>query len=85
MELARTRSVAVEVCPISNQMLRLLDDTRDHPAVAMMNSGVPVTLANDDPLQFGMYLCIYVLGKFMNFPDVTSLCGTLPWEFHNKN
>jgi adenosine deaminase CECR1 len=49
MELARERGVAVEVCPISNQVLGYVPDLRSHPAVAYINAGIPVVLAPDDP------------------------------------
>ena len=49
MELARARGVAVEVCPISNQLLGYVGDLRAHPAVAYINAGIPVVLSPDDP------------------------------------
>lgn len=51
-ELKR-RGVAVEVCPISNQALRYVDDLRIHPASGYLNRGVPCVLASDDPGIFG--------------------------------
>jgi adenosine deaminase CECR1 len=49
MELVRERGVAVEACPISNQLLGYVSDLRSHPAVAYINAGIPVVLAPDDP------------------------------------
>jgi len=49
MEMARQRGVAIEVCPISNQVLGYVPDLRSHPAVAYMNAGIPVVLSPDDP------------------------------------
>jgi adenosine deaminase CECR1 len=49
MEMARERGIAVEVCPISNQILGYVGDLRAHPAVAYINAGIPVVLAPDDP------------------------------------
>ncbi|HSD28904.1 MAG TPA: hypothetical protein VLL75_16510 [Vicinamibacteria bacterium] len=49
MEMARERGVAVEVCPISNQVLGYVRDLRSHPAVAYINAGIPVVLSPDDP------------------------------------
>ena len=49
MELVRQRGVAVEVCPISNQLLGYVPDLRSHPAVAYLNAGLAVVLASDDP------------------------------------
>jgi adenosine deaminase CECR1 len=49
MQLARDRGIAVEVCPISNQVLGYVPDLRAHPAVAYINAGIPVVLSPDDP------------------------------------
>jgi len=49
MELARDRGIAVEVCPISNQVLGYVRDLRSHPAVTYINAGIPVVLSPDDP------------------------------------
>ncbi len=49
MEMARERGIAIEVCPISNQVLGYVGDLRAHPAVAYINAGIPVVLSPDDP------------------------------------
>ncbi|MGE5125503.1 MAG: hypothetical protein ACM3PV_04380 [Betaproteobacteria bacterium] len=49
MELVRERGVAVEVCPVSNQVLGYVPDLRSHPAVTYINAGIPVVLSSDDP------------------------------------
>ena len=49
MEIARERGVAIEACPISNQVLGYVPDLRTHPAIAYINAGIPVVLAPDDP------------------------------------
>jgi hypothetical protein len=49
MDIARERGIAVEVCTISNQVLGYVSDLRAHPAVAYLNSGIPVVLSPDDP------------------------------------
>jgi adenosine deaminase CECR1 len=49
MEIARERDIAVEVCPISNQVLGYVSDLRAHPAVTYLNAGIPVVLSPDDP------------------------------------
>lgn len=54
VEIVKRKQIAIEVCPISNQMLRLLDDIRDHPAVSLLQYGVPVVISNDDPIVFGI-------------------------------
>jgi len=49
MEMVRERGVAIEACPISNQVLGYVPDLRSHPAVAYINAGIPVVLSPDDP------------------------------------
>lgn len=44
--------IALEVCPISNQLLGYVSDLRDHQAKNYLKRGVPVVLAPDDPLMF---------------------------------
>jgi adenosine deaminase CECR1 len=51
--MVRERHIAIEVCPISNQLLNLLPDLRTHPAVGYMNRGVPCVLGSDDPAIMG--------------------------------
>lgn len=48
-ERVREREIALEVCPISNQVLGYVSDLRLHPAATLINAGVPITLSSDDP------------------------------------
>ncbi|KAJ8954009.1 hypothetical protein NQ318_004300 [Aromia moschata] len=52
-ELVKTRGVAIEVCPISNQVLMLSEDHRNHPGAYLIANGVPVVVGNDDPSAWG--------------------------------
>ncbi|KAA8649502.1 hypothetical protein EYZ11_010845 [Aspergillus tanneri] len=45
--------VMVEVCPISNEVLRLATDILHHPLPAMVAHGVPTAISNDDPAMLG--------------------------------
>jgi len=49
MQIVKERDIAIEVCPISNQVLGYVADLRNHPAVHYINSGLPVVLCPDDP------------------------------------
>ncbi len=49
----KTRGLALEICPISNQMLRYTPDLRLHPANALLHKGIQCVIANDDPQIFG--------------------------------
>jgi adenosine deaminase CECR1 len=49
MEIVKARGIAVEVCPISNQILGYVPDLRNHPAVHYLSVGLPVVLSPDDP------------------------------------
>ncbi|KAK2148037.1 hypothetical protein LSH36_519g01009 [Paralvinella palmiformis] len=49
----RSRQVAVEICPVSNQILGLQADLRNHPGQHYIQMGIPVVLGADDPGSFG--------------------------------
>lgn len=52
MSMCRERGVALEVCPISNEILRLTASMPMHPLPILINHGVPVALSSDDPSLF---------------------------------
>ena len=56
MQKVKERGIAIEVCPISNQVLGYVADLRNHPAVLYINSGLPVVLCPDDP---GIWKCTF--------------------------
>lgn len=49
IELIKSKNIAVEVNPISNQVLKLVDDHRNHPASVFMAENVPIVVSSDDP------------------------------------
>ncbi|KAI0672700.1 Metallo-dependent hydrolase [Trametes maxima] len=53
LEICREKEICVEVCPISNEILRLTGSMPMHPLPAVLNQGVHVALCSDDPAVFG--------------------------------
>ena len=53
LNILRKKGIAVEICPVSNQILGFFPDARVHPAVNYIRSGVPVVLGSDAPGTFG--------------------------------
>ncbi|KAJ7579114.1 hypothetical protein C8J56DRAFT_336847 [Mycena floridula] len=53
MQMCREKDIALEVCPISNEVLRLSTSMAGHPLPILVNHGIPTVLASDDPAIFG--------------------------------
>ncbi|KAH8826919.1 hypothetical protein DL96DRAFT_1710080 [Flagelloscypha sp. PMI_526] len=53
IKLCRERNICIEMCPISNEILRLTTSMPMHPLPALYNNGVPIALSSDDPSVFG--------------------------------
>ncbi len=77
-QVAKQQQIAVEVCPLSNQILGYVADLRLHPAAGYFARGVPMVLSSDDPGIFGYvgmgydYLAAY-LAWGLSLKDVKSL------------
>ncbi|CAE6421596.1 unnamed protein product [Rhizoctonia solani] len=53
MQMCRERGVALEVCPVSNEILRMTSSMPMHPLPILLNHGVSVALCSDNPSVFG--------------------------------
>ena len=53
MEIVKTQNIAIEVNPISNQVLGLVGDLRNHPASVFFAQNYPVIVSSDDPGLWG--------------------------------
>ncbi|KAE8394970.1 hypothetical protein BDV23DRAFT_115731 [Aspergillus alliaceus] len=53
MNEVKSRDICVEVCPISNELLRLNGSVSSHPVPALLANGVAVALSSDTPGVFG--------------------------------
>lgn len=49
LDIVRRRGICLEICPISNQVLGLVGDLRQHPAAVYARLNVPMVIASDDP------------------------------------
>eukprot|EP00057_Strongylocentrotus_purpuratus_P014243 XP_011668717.1 PREDICTED: adenosine deaminase AGSA isoform X2 [Strongylocentrotus purpuratus] len=49
METIKSKGVAIEINPISNQVLHLVHDIRDHVGASLIADDYPVIISSDDP------------------------------------
>lgn len=53
VDMVKERSILVESCPISNEVLRYTASIMSHPLPALLSRGVKAALSNDDPSMLG--------------------------------
>lgn len=78
MDKVRDEKICLEVCPISNQMLRYMKDLRIHPIAQYMQRGIPCVVCSDDPQIFetvGTYYDLWEVyhGAFIDLLDLKAL------------
>lgn len=49
LEIINKRDIAIEVNPLSNQVLGLVHDLRNHPGAVYVSKNMPIIISNDDP------------------------------------
>lgn len=49
LDLVKQRDICIEVNPISNQILMLVEDYRNHPATHLLADNYPVVITSDNP------------------------------------
>ena len=52
----RDEQVPMNVCPLSNVKLAVVDSIENHPLPAMLEAGLNITINSDDPAYFGGYV-----------------------------
>lgn len=73
MEICREKGIAVEVCPISNEILRLTSSMPAHPLPILVNHGIHVSLCSDDPAVFGNMGLTFDFYQVLMASEVTGL------------
>lgn len=49
LSMVKKRDIAVEMSPLSNQVLGLVSDLRNHPGSYLLSQNMPIVICNDDP------------------------------------
>lgn len=52
-EKFKNDKICLEVCPISEQILKLIPNIELHPAYKYFKAGIPIVIGSDDPFMFG--------------------------------
>lgn len=61
MQLCKERNIAIETCPISNEVLGLCPTTKTHHLPVLLSNCVPCTINSDDPGSWGFVFLFNLL------------------------
>ncbi|KAG8695154.1 hypothetical protein FRC09_009362 [Ceratobasidium sp. 395] len=73
MKKYKEHNIAAEVCPISNEILRLTGSVRMHPLPDLLNNGLRVALSSDDPSVFQNYGLSFDFFQVIAASNITNL------------
>ena len=73
MKMCKDRNIPIEVCPISNEILRLTSGIGNHPIACLMNYGVQCCLSSDDPAIFNNSMLSYDFYTLINYSQNTNM------------
>jgi adenosine deaminase CECR1 len=52
MQMCREKGIALEICPISNEILHLCPSIQDHVLPILLSQSIPCTINSDNPAYF---------------------------------
>lgn len=87
MNTIKEQKICIECCPVSNQVLRYIDDIRVHPIKIYLNYGIPTVIAPDDPSYFNSFSNdddFYYAAIGSELGTQTSLNSYRPFSFQCK-
>ncbi|KAJ7033747.1 hypothetical protein C8F04DRAFT_957252 [Mycena alexandri] len=73
MEICKERGILIEMCPISNEVLRPTASMPMHPLPILMNNGIPLAISSDDPGIFGNTGLSFDMYQVLVSSEVTGL------------
>jgi len=74
IERYKKQNIALELCPISNELLGLCGNAREHPFPALLAAGLHCTLNADNPALYRYALSLTDRFSFCSFS--ASLCAS---------
>lgn len=59
MQVCKDKNIAIETCPISNEVLGLCPTAKTHHLPVLLSNCVPCTISSDDPGSWGLVFCFF--------------------------